>query len=191
MRDGSGILRQPERPHKGPWLVWRPEPFRNRSKGSEWLLEASEETLTSARGACEGLWRAVSSVYPIIPTAGEGGMLPLDIGGRSLRVSTLEDIVAEKLRALLQQKGEICNRTRPQDLLDVAYPLRQGTPLNLDDVSRFLLTRAEARDVPASKRTFRDPELAHRANYQYDRLQDTVRVREDACAKTSCPSTRP
>ncbi len=48
-----------------------------------------------------------------------------------------------------------------------------------DDVSRFLLTKAKARDVPVSKRAFRDPELAHRANYQYDRLQDTIRVRED------------
>ncbi len=101
------------------------------------------------------------------------------VGDRSLRVGTLEDIVAEKLRAFLQQKGEIRNRTRPQDLLDIAYLLRRGTPLNLDDVSRFLLTKAEARDVPVSKRAFRDLELAHRASYQYNRLQDTVRVRED------------
>lgn len=68
---------------------------------------------------------------------------------------------------------------RPQDLLDIAYLLRQGTPLNLDEVSRFLLAKAEARDVPVSKRAFRDPELARRANYQYDQLQDTVRVRGD------------
>ncbi len=101
------------------------------------------------------------------------------VGDRSLRVGTLEDIVAEKLRAFLQQKGEIRNRTRPQDLLDIAYLLRQGKPLNLDEVSRFLLAKAEARGVPVSKEAFRDLELAHRASYQYNRLQDTVRVRED------------
>jgi predicted nucleotidyltransferase component of viral defense system len=103
----------------------------------------------------------------------------LDIGGgRSLRVGTLEDIVAEKLRAFLQQKGEIRNRTRPQDLLDVAHLLRRGKPLNLDEVSRFLLTKAEARNVPVSKEAFRDPELARRANHEYDQLRNTVRAPE-------------
>lgn len=49
-------------------------------------------------------------------------------GSLPLRVSTAEDIVAEKLRALLQQA--LRNRTRRQDLLDIAALLRAGVPLD-------------------------------------------------------------
>lgn len=97
-------------------------------------------------------------------------------GEKSLRVSTPEDIVAEKLRAFLQQKGEIRNRQRPQDLLDIAYLLRRSQTLNLRDVSRFLLVKSKARNVPVSKAAFQDPELVERASYGYDDLKDTVRA---------------
>ncbi len=42
-----------------------------------------------------------------------------------IRVATIEDIVAEKLRALLQQL--IRNWVRPQDLLDIAVVLRSAS----------------------------------------------------------------
>ncbi len=45
---------------------------------------------------------------------------------RKIRVSTREDIVAEKLRALLQQS--IRDRTRPQDLLDIAVIAQEDKP---------------------------------------------------------------
>lgn len=96
-------------------------------------------------------------------------------GTEAIRVSTLEDIVAEKLRAFLQQKGEIRNRRRPQDLLDIAYLLRGDTALDIDNVSRFLLMKAAAREVPVSKAAFRDTELLERAHYGYEELRDTVR----------------
>jgi hypothetical protein len=54
--------------------------------------------------------------------------VPID-GASTLRVSTPEDIVAEKLRALLQQK--VRNRQRPQDLLDIAVLLKAGVSLDL------------------------------------------------------------
>jgi len=108
-----------------------------------------------------------NQVVPIEISINEpiGADKSIELGGstRFLRVSTVDDIVAEKLRAFLQQKKEIRNRTRPQDLLDIALLLRRGTSLNLDEVSHFLLTKAEARNVPASKAAFRDPELAERA----------------------------
>jgi predicted nucleotidyltransferase component of viral defense system len=106
---------------------------------------------------------------------GSDESLTLGAGGRSLRVSTLEDIVAEKLRAFLQQKKEIRDRDRPQDLLDIAHLLRQDTSLDLGEVSRFLLEKAEARNVPVSKAAFRHPELAERASRGYEELKNTVR----------------
>jgi hypothetical protein len=111
----------------------------------------------------------VSSNEPI------GADRDVAVGDRSLRVGTLEDIVAEKLRAYLQQKGEIRNRNRRQNLLDIAHILQTGAPLDLDSVSQYLLEKAWARDVPVSKAAFRDPELADCARREYDDLKATVR----------------
>lgn len=99
----------------------------------------------------------------------------LDLAGthRALRVSTLEDIVAEKLRAWLQQS--IRNRSRPQDLLDIARVLESGRPLDCGAVSRFLIEKSAARGVPVSRTAFKDPSLAERARRGYDeRLEGTV-----------------
>jgi predicted nucleotidyltransferase component of viral defense system len=95
--------------------------------------------------------------------------------GRQLRICTLEDIVAEKLRALLQQT--IRNRERRQDLLDIAVILEAGQPLDRDNVATFLIEKARARDVPVSRAAFRDPEIARRASADYDELAATTRVR--------------
>ncbi len=118
-----------------------------------------------------------TNVVPVEVSINEpiGADAEVTVGDRPLRVSTPDDIVAEKLRAFLQQKGEIRNRNRPQDLLDVAHLLRRGTPLDLDKISRFLLEKARARNVPVSGAAFRDDELAERARYGYDDLRVTVR----------------
>ncbi|MDA8219942.1 MAG: nucleotidyl transferase AbiEii/AbiGii toxin family protein [Dehalococcoidales bacterium] len=98
----------------------------------------------------------------------------INIGGlHPLRVCTLDDIVAEKLRALLQQKSR--NRTRRQDLLDIAVILRGPAMLDPARVSCFLLRKAAARQVPVSRNAFRDPDLAERARRDYDALRLTTR----------------
>ena len=57
----------------------------------------------------------------------------------------------------------------------MAHLLRRGTTLDLDKISRFLMEKARARDVPLSKTAFRNPELAERSRYGYDALRVTVR----------------
>ena len=91
---------------------------------------------------------------------------------RALRICTIEDIVAEKLRALLQQT--IRNRVRSQDLLDIVVLLRAHTIRSVM-VSDYLLRKAEARNVRVSRSAFRDPEVARRANQDYAALRSTVR----------------
>jgi predicted nucleotidyltransferase component of viral defense system len=91
-----------------------------------------------------------------------------------LRVSTVEDIVAEKLRALLQQP--IRNRTRPQDLLDIAVILSGRPNLDRTLVAVFLLQKAVARSVPVSRAAFRRPEIAARARQDYAGLRPTTRA---------------
>ncbi len=100
---------------------------------------------------------------------------PRDIDGtHPLRISTVEDIVAEKLRALLQQP--IRKRARPQDLLDIAVVLRQGPPLDRALVTDFLLRKAAARTISVSHDAFHHPEIMERARRGYDELKGTTRV---------------
>jgi hypothetical protein len=94
-------------------------------------------------------------------------------GPQPLRVSTAEDIVAEKLRALLQQA--LRNRTRRQDLLDIAVLLRAGVPLDPARVASYLLRKAAARDVPVSRAALLAPDLFARAGVDYDQLASTTR----------------
>lgn len=90
-----------------------------------------------------------------------------------IRVSTVEDIVAEKLRALLQQP--IRNRTRRQDLLDIAVVLHEKPDLDPVKVAEYLLRKAKARNVPISRAAFRNPEIAARAGQDYALLEVTTR----------------
>ena len=104
---------------------------------------------------------------------GDSTVAALGDAGR-IRVSTPEDIVAEKLRALLQQS--LRNRHRCQDVLDLAVMLRSQVELDAGRVARFLEMKAEARQVPVSRNAFRQPELATRARVDYAALQSTVRT---------------
>lgn len=98
----------------------------------------------------------------------------VDINGPNpLRVSTIEDIVSEKLRALLQQT--IRNRNRSQDLLDIAVIVQKKLSLDLGKVARFLEIKSAARLVPLSRAAFKDPEVIARASEGYDSLQLTTR----------------
>lgn len=99
--------------------------------------------------------------------------VPLDTT-HAIRVSTVEDIVAEKLRALLQQR--IRRRTREQDLLDIALLVRHHSDLDLARIAAFLERKAAARGVPVSRAAFSDPELARRAGQDYAALAPTTRV---------------
>ncbi len=100
--------------------------------------------------------------------------ISLDIqAANRLRVSTLEDIVAEKLRSLLQQP--IRKRNRKQDVLDIAVLLRGPALLDEVRIARFLLIKAERRHVPVSRAAFAHPEIRERARVDYDKLKSTTR----------------
>lgn len=104
------------------------------------------------------------------------GVDPILIGGTHyLRTCTIEDIVAEKLRAFLQQEPR--NRSRPQDVLDIAVILSEGKPLDRTRLAEFLLVKAQARGIVVSRAGFRQPELALRASQDYDALARTTRYR--------------
>lgn len=99
---------------------------------------------------------------------------PVDTAGvHKLRVSSCEDIIAEKLRSLLQQP--VRNRYRRQDLLDIAVARRQRA-LDLDKVADFLRRKAAARDIAVSRAAFQAPEVKRRAAQDYEALKSTTRT---------------
>jgi predicted nucleotidyltransferase component of viral defense system len=99
--------------------------------------------------------------------------IALNAGEPPLRISTPEDIVAEKLRALLQQS--IRNRERPQDVLDISAYLQTHPELDRATIAEYLTIKAAARNVPISKAAFHHPEIAARASRDYEQLRTTAR----------------
>jgi len=91
-----------------------------------------------------------------------------DVGASKLRVCTLEDIIAEKLRALLQQIPR--NRSRPQDVFDISSMLRSGRALDVEKVALFLVKKSEARNIYARKSAF-DEYVRANAEAAYNDLE--------------------
>jgi predicted nucleotidyltransferase component of viral defense system len=85
----------------------------------------------------------------------------------SVRVCTLEDIVAEKLRALLQQVPR--RRSRPQDAFDIASMTRLRGDLDLAKVSAFVTRKSEARAISPKKSSY-DATVRELARKGYDDL---------------------
>lgn len=101
--------------------------------------------------------------------------------GAELRVCVLEDIVAEKLRALLQQP--IRNRNRSQDAYDIARLVRRERHrIDSKKTSAYLLKKARARAIEPRRSSF-DDDIKSRAAYAYGHffrrsIQTSYRLRK-------------
>jgi predicted nucleotidyltransferase component of viral defense system len=85
---------------------------------------------------------------------------------KPVRVCTLDDIIAEKLRALLQQIPR--KRSRPQDVFDIASMVRSHSDaIDLGKVSAFLIQKSEAREIIATKSAF-DESVREKAEVNYE-----------------------
>jgi predicted nucleotidyltransferase component of viral defense system len=98
--------------------------------------------------------------------------IPIGATGAVIRTATIEDIVAEKLRALLQQP--IRNRRRSQDALDLAIILADKPELDPIMIGDFLSMKCRARNIEATKQAFRDEAVASYARAEYDQLEATT-----------------
>jgi len=88
-----------------------------------------------------------------------------------LRVCNLEDIIGEKLRALLQQP--LRERNRGQDVYDIALIFtRNRSFLDYAKIAKYLQAKAEIRDVHAKYSAFNSV-VQNMAEYEYDK-----RIRE-------------
>jgi predicted nucleotidyltransferase component of viral defense system len=92
-----------------------------------------------------------------------------------VRVCSLEDILAEKLRALLQQL--IRGRNRPQDVYDIASRMREmGDKVDILKVTKFLISKSDARGIEPRKSSYND-EVRNFALVNYE-----VEIRAQATA---------
>jgi len=94
---------------------------------------------------------------------------------REVRVRTcvLEDILAEKLRALLQQR--LRRRHRRQDVFDIARMLRDhGREIDERKIGDYFRRKCAARDIHPAKSMF-DDDIRSRASVEYDGLFDQLR----------------
>lgn len=89
-----------------------------------------------------------------------------------VRVCTLEDILAEKLRSLLQQKPR--GRHRRQDLYDIARMVRDhGAVIDRSKVADYFVKKSRARGVDPRRSAF-DSEIRQRASFDYETLFDAA-----------------
>lgn len=102
--------------------------------------------------------------------------MPEQIPGKTIRICTLEDIVAEKLRALLQQP--IRNRYRWQDVYDLARVCRefQGN-IDFEKISTFFYEKCKIRDIIPRQSSF-DEKVREMAAFDYEK-----RLKEQAKEK--------
>ncbi len=87
----------------------------------------------------------------------------------TIKMCTLNDIVAEKLRATLQQVTR--NRQRPQDVYDVARAARvDRNDLDPRKIHQYLVAKCAAREIAVTFESFGD-EARRRAAYGYEELK--------------------
>jgi len=81
------------------------------------------------------------------------------------------DVIAEKLRALLQQVSRRYPRRR-QDVYDIAFLVRRSPPDDAEkaEILEALREKARARDVEPRPESLSDPEIRRRAEQDWDTL---------------------
>lgn len=96
--------------------------------------------------------------------------LKLSEAGASIRAFTVHEIVAEKLRALLQQP--IRNRNRRQDVYDISY-LKERYGLDSDDIAKIykiFMEKCRTKGISPDQDSFDDPEVKKRAQADWETL---------------------
>jgi len=97
--------------------------------------------------------------------------LQLSAAGVTLQAFSFHELVAEKLRALLQQPHR--NRHRRQDVYDIAFLLdhRDIGPEDLAAIHAALVEKCLIRGIHPTGDTFDDPEIRRRAEVDWQTLK--------------------
>jgi predicted nucleotidyltransferase component of viral defense system len=97
------------------------------------------------------------------------------VGDIQVHASTLNDIVAEKLRALLQQV--VRDRYRPGDVFDLWFLVTRAVRvLDRAAIATYLVEKSEGKEGlgPITKTAFHDPEVRERAAVGYAEIRERL-----------------
>src|SRR5699024_1642558 len=101
-----------------------------------------------------------------------------EVDGGQIKVCSLNDIIAEKLRSLIQQKEAIRDRYRPNDVFDIwFYHTRLKDHFNYRKIAEFLKKKSALKfDISfVRKAAFVDEdEIKERARDGFDQIEETV-----------------
>ncbi len=95
--------------------------------------------------------------------------------GGTLFAYGFADLIAEKYRAILQQRER--KRARRQDVYDLYYLFNHCSPQEIPDKRQILdslVKKATARNITVDRYSMRDPEIISRSRYEYDNLADEI-----------------
>lgn len=93
----------------------------------------------------------------------------------SLTAYSLTDLIAEKLRSVLQQKRR--ERQRRQDIFDLYLLLEKFSDLDKFEKAKILdslIAKARSREIEPDSTSFRDSEIKERSKAQYHTLEDEI-----------------
>jgi hypothetical protein len=117
--------------------------------------------------AVEVLGIDISFKEPVLNIA----VMGLDGPERTVLAYSVEEVIAEKLRALAQQQKR--RRNRRQDVYDINW-LIQNVPLDDESKRKIIaafMEKSEARDIDAGREAFDDPELRRRAGADWNTME--------------------
>ncbi len=97
--------------------------------------------------------------------------LILDNVKLSIQTYSRNELIAEKLRALIQQP--VRNRYRGQDVFDIARLIRTSPPSDEDRriIHKMLLTKSNARNLSINRSTIQDESIYTLAKQRYESLK--------------------
>ncbi len=95
--------------------------------------------------------------------------------GRKIQAYSISDLVAEKYRAIIQQKSR--NRIRRQDAFDIYWLIKNGDlkgPERKKLVHKSLIIKAESRGLKVDKNSLNDEEIIRRSKVEYKNLAQEI-----------------
>lgn len=103
----------------------------------------------------------------------------IQIGEKSIKVYDHTDLIAEKIRAILQQP--VRNRDRWQDIYDIYYLINHFTINGADRyaILQSLLAKAAAREINPSMDSILDPSIRERSKKSYENLDVMIGDKPD------------
>ncbi|MGQ9369400.1 nucleotidyl transferase AbiEii/AbiGii toxin family protein [Azospirillum sp. ST 5-10] len=136
----------------------------------------SQERRLVERGAANVLHVDISFNEPVydwqeVEIADGGDPAWPDEGNPTILAYSVHELVAEKMRAIVQQK--VRDRYRRQDIYDIARVVsqRRFTPGELAKIHAIFLTKARSRNFEPTSDMMDDSELRERSRRRYDEMR--------------------